>query len=66
MPKNVEMFVKKHKDGWAVARPNAKRASALCDTQAKAIRRAKEIADGGPVHIQGRHGPFRKKTPYDK
>jgi len=66
MSKNQEVFVKRHEKGWAVTKPNAERASAVMPTQAEAISRAREIADGGPVHIQGRHGKFRKETPYDE
>jgi hypothetical protein len=66
MGKNAEVFVKKHPDGWAVTKPNAQRASGVFETQAEAIKRAREIAGGGPVHIQGRHGEFRKETPFDK
>ncbi len=66
MSKNAEVFVKKHPGGWAVAKPNAQRASGVFDTQAEAIKRAREIAGGGPVHIQGRHGKLRKETPFDK
>ncbi len=66
MGKNAEVFVKKHPNGWAVTKPNAERASAVYPTQAEAIRHAREIADGGPVHIQGRHGKFRPETPFDE
>ena len=66
MGKNAEVFVKQHPKGWAVTKPNAERASAVCRTQAEAIRRARDIADGGPVHIQGRHGKFRPQTPFDE
>ena len=66
MAKNQEVFVKKHEKGWAVSKPNADRASAVFETQAEAIKRARDIADGGPLHIQGRHGKFRHETPYDK
>ena len=65
MAKNQEVFVKKHDKGWAVTKPNAERASAVFDTQAEAVKRARQIADGGPVHIQGRHGKFRKETQFD-
>ena len=65
MAKNQEVFVKRHEKGWAVTKRNAERASAVMPTQAEAISRAREIADGGPVHIQGRHGKFRKETPFD-
>lgn len=66
MAKNSEVFVKKHPSGWAVAKPNAERASAVFETQAEAIRRAREIAGRGTVHIQGRHGKFRPETPFDE
>ena len=66
MANNAEVFVKKHDRGWAVAKPNADRASAVFDTQAEAIQRAREIAGKGTVHIQGRHGKFRTETPFDK
>jgi hypothetical protein len=66
MAKNQEVFVKKHDRGWAVAKPNAERASGVFDTQAEAIKRARQIADGGPVHIQGRQGKFRQETPFDE
>ncbi len=66
MGRNAEVFVKKHGDAWAVTKPNADRASAVYPTQAKAIKRARKIADGGPVHIQGRDGKFRTETPFDE
>ena len=66
MGKNITVIVKQHPDGWAVIKPNADRASAVRGTQAEAIKRARELAGGGPVHIQSRHGKFRKPTPYDK
>jgi len=66
MGKHAEVFVKKHPDGWAVAKPNAEKASAVYPTQARAIRRARQIAGRGPVHIQGRTGKFRTETPFDK
>ena len=65
MGKNAEVFVKKHPKGWAVAKPSADRVSAVLTTQAKAIKRAHEIAGKGPVHVQGRHGKFRTETPFD-
>ena len=65
MSRYQEVFVKKHDKGWAVTKPNAERASVVMPTQAEAIRRAREIAGGGPVHVQGRHGKFRRETPFD-
>jgi len=63
--KRQEVFVKIHKDGWDVSKPHAERASAVYSTQAEAIERAKEISDGGTIHIQGRSGKFRPETPFD-
>ncbi len=66
MGKHQEVFVKKHDEGWAVSKPNAERASAVFETQAEAIGRARELSGGGTVHIQGRHGKFRKETEFDR
>jgi hypothetical protein len=65
MARRQEVFVKIHDDGWAVSKPNAERASGVFETQAEAIERAREISDGGTIHIQGRHGKFRTETPFD-
>ncbi|WP_109212275.1 MULTISPECIES: DUF2188 domain-containing protein [Microbacterium] len=59
-----DRYVVKHADGWAVKKENAKRASAVYDTQAEAIARAREIVDNtgrglGEVRIQGEDGKFR-------
>ncbi|MBZ5701833.1 MAG: DUF2188 domain-containing protein [Acidobacteriia bacterium] len=61
-----EVFVKIHDQGWAVSKPNAERASAVFDTQAEAIERAQELAGSGTIHIQGRHGKFRKLTAFEE
>jgi hypothetical protein len=53
------MYVTPHNGRWAVKRPNAIKPSNVYDTQAEAIERAHEIADGGPVHIQGVNGKLR-------
>lgn len=61
MAKN-DRFVVKRGDQWAVVKPNAKRASAVTDTQRQAEVRAKEIVKnrgGGEVRIQNRQGQFR-------
>ena len=51
--KKNELFVTKRDDGrFNVERPDAKRASAVTDTQNEAIKRAHEIAPDAPVHIQ--------------
>jgi Uncharacterized protein conserved in bacteria (DUF2188) len=65
MAKHSEVFVIHHGDDWAVTKPNAERASAVLPTQAEAIARAREISDGGTIHIQGRDGKFRTETPFD-
>jgi len=45
--KKDQTFVERRPEGdYAVRRPNAERASAICDTQAEAIKRAREIAPG--------------------
>jgi hypothetical protein len=64
--KHEEVFVIRHEDGWAVKKPNAERASGVFDTQADAIKRARELAGRGTVHIQGRRGKFRNETPFDE
>ncbi len=61
-----EVFVKIHDQGWAVTKPNAERASAVFETQAEAIERAQELAGNGTIHIQGRHGKFRKLTVFEE
>jgi uncharacterized protein YdaT len=56
------MYVEQRPDGqWAVRRPDCKRVSALRDTKKAAVTRAHEIADGGPVHIQGKNGKWTKE-----
>jgi len=58
----VTMYVEKRADGrWAVSRPDCKKASALRDTKVDAVKRAHEIANGGPVHIQGANGKWTKE-----
>ncbi len=63
MRNHVEVFVKIHPQGWAVARPNAERASGVFPTQAEAIELARKIAGTGPIHIQRRDGKFRPLRP---
>ena len=58
MPKNVRHVVK-HRDGWAVKAPNAKRASRVCPTKAEAEKVAKTIVKklgGGEVRIHRQDG----------
>jgi hypothetical protein len=61
-----ELFVTNRPNGWAVVKPNAERATAVFPTQAEAIEHARNIANGGTIHIQGRHGSFRPETPFDE
>ena len=63
MPK--ELFVVHHGDGWAVKRPDAERSSALAETQAGAIERARDLEPRAVIHVQNRHGEFRRLTPFD-
>ena len=61
MSKN-DRFVVRRGEKWAVVGPNAKKASALTNTQRQAETRAKEIVKnrgGGEVRIQNREGRFR-------
>lgn len=64
--KHNDVYVVRHKDGWAVKKPNAERSSAVLDTQEDAIERAQKLAGRGPVHIQGRNGKFRTITPFEE
>ncbi len=62
MGENDRYVVRNPDGGWGVRGPNASRASSQHDTQADAIRRAREIVanrGGGEVRIQGRDGRWR-------
>ena len=67
MAKNDEdRYVVPNEDrgGWDVVKEDHERASAHKDTQAEAIKRAKEIVNNsgkgtGEVRVQGRDGKFR-------
>jgi hypothetical protein len=60
-----ELFVVHHQNGWAVKRPDAERSSALTETQAEAIAVARELEPRAVIHVQNRHGEFRRLTPFD-
>jgi len=60
-----ELFVVHHESGWAVRRPDAQRSSALAPTQAEAIELARELEPRAVLHVQNRHGEFRRLTPFD-
>ncbi|MGO8792032.1 MAG: DUF2188 domain-containing protein [Terriglobia bacterium] len=64
--KHNVVYVVQHDDGWAVRKPNAGRASGVYSTQQEAVDRAKQLADKGTVHIQGRHGKLRSITPFEE
>jgi hypothetical protein len=58
-----DRYVVKHGSDWAVKAGNAQRASGVYETQREAEVMAKEIVrnhGAGEVHIQNRHGQFRK------
>jgi hypothetical protein len=47
------LFVERQSDGrYAVKKPHAQRASAVCDTQAKAIERARQLNPGAAIHVE--------------
>jgi hypothetical protein len=59
--KHSEYFVERRDNGdWVVKLPHAERASAVVSTQQEAIRRAKELAPEGVIHLKQRNGKFRK------
>jgi hypothetical protein len=61
MSKHGEYFVEKRTDGdWQVKLPHAGRASAVEQTQQKAIERAKQFAPEGVIHVKQGNGKFRK------
>lgn len=60
-----ELFVVNHRQGSAVKRPDAERSSALAQTQADAIELARELEPRAVIHVQNRHGEFRRLTPFD-
>jgi hypothetical protein len=52
MPKR-ELYVERRDEGdYAVRRPGAQRASGVCDTQAEAIERAREIDPNAAIHVE--------------
>ncbi|MEH2567752.1 DUF2188 domain-containing protein [Bradyrhizobium sp. AZCC 2289] len=63
MPKN-EFFIEQRNDGrYNVSRPNADRASAVTDTQADGIARAREMDSDATIHVERVRdiGPGRDK-----
>ncbi len=50
---NKDLFVERREQGdYAVRRANSERASAVADTQAAAIVRARELSGGAPVLVE--------------
>jgi hypothetical protein len=59
-----KLFVEQRPDGrYNVLKPNAERASAVTDTQAEAIARAKQMNPGAAIHVERVRdvGPGRDK-----
>ena len=52
MPKK-ELYVERREEGdYAVRRPGSERASDVCDTQAEAIDRARNIDPDAAIHVE--------------
>jgi hypothetical protein len=53
-------------DGWIVEKPHAERASAHCNTKAKAIDRARDICrnQGAECVVHGRDGKTESSNSY--
>jgi Uncharacterized protein conserved in bacteria (DUF2188) len=48
-----ELYVERREEGdYAVRRPGSERASAVEETQAEAIQRAREIEPGAAIHVE--------------
>jgi len=53
MPKNDQWYVERNDDGkYSAKKGGAQRASAVENTQAAAIERAKEIDPKAPIHVE--------------
>jgi hypothetical protein len=57
--KHEDVFVVPRGDEWVIKKPHAERASAVLPTKADALKRAKELAGCGEVHVQGKNGKFQ-------
>lgn len=66
MTKGKNQHVTKHEDGWQVKGAGNSKATAVVDTQAEAIKIAKEIAKNqeSEVVIHGTDGKIRDKDSY--
>jgi hypothetical protein len=53
MPTKKELYVERREGGdYAVRRPGSERASDVCDTQAEAIERARELNPDAAIHVE--------------
>lgn len=53
MPKSKKIFIEERPDGmFAVTRQGAQRASALCNTETQAIKRAKQLEPGSHPDVE--------------
>ena len=60
MAKHDELIIEPRDDGrWAIKKPHAERASAVENTQTKAVKRAKQLAPEGDIKLKGLNGKFR-------
>lgn len=60
MAKHDELIIEPRDDGrWSVKKPHAERASAVEDTQNKAVKRAKQLAPEDDIKLKGLKGKFR-------
>lgn len=57
--KHEDVFVVPQGNEWAIKKAHAERASAVLPTKAEALKRAKELAGRGEIHVQGKDGKFR-------
>lgn len=57
--KHEDVFVVPRGDEWVVKKPHAERASAVLPTKSEALKRAKELAGRGEIHVQGKNGKFQ-------
>jgi Uncharacterized protein conserved in bacteria (DUF2188) len=52
MPKR-ELYVERREEGdYAIRRPDSERASDVCDTQAEAIERARDMDPQAAIHVE--------------
>jgi hypothetical protein len=61
MAKHDELFIvyRPEQKVWAIEKPHAERASDLKPTQEQAIKRAKQLAPEGSIHLKGLNGKLK-------